>query len=154
MSPRFDCDPIENAIQIQLGGVFSQNPLNPELLITSAIDKKYYPRPHLTKRLILLALQGYTQAEMGVLLGISQRHVGRLMSKIPFSDPLLVGGVEKVDRIQKIETELRRYQIHKRKMKHPLPDPHPDPRGWRRISEGGYVRRKLPTCDRQFEEEF
>jgi hypothetical protein len=151
MSLRYD--PIENAIQIQLGGVFSRNPLNPELLITSAIDQKYYPRPPLTERLILLALQGYTQAEMGVLLGISQRHVGRLMSKIPFSDPLLVGGMETMEIFRKMETEPRRYQIHKRKMRHPIPDPHPDPRIWKQISEEGYVRRKLPTCDRQFEEE-
>ncbi len=154
MSLQFDYDPIENAIQIQMGGVFSRHPLNPELLITSAIDKKYYPRPHFAKRLILLVLQGYTQAEMGVLLGTSQRHVGRLLSKISTSDPYIVGGMERMEILRKMDTELRGYQIHKRKMRHPIPDPHPDPKVWKQISEGGYVRRKLSTCDRQFEDDF
>jgi hypothetical protein len=147
-------DPIENAIEIQLGGVFSQGSSNPEFLITSAIDQKYYRRKTLTEKLILFTLQGYTQDEIGRLLGISQQHVGRLMCKIPVSDPYIVGGMEKMDRVQKIQTELRIYQIHQKKTKHPKAEAHPDPRGWRAISEGGYLKRRLPTCDRQFEEEL
>ena len=146
-------DPIQNAIEIQLGGVFSQRPSNPELLITSAIDQKHHSRKPLTEEIISFALQGYTQAEMGAFFGMSQRHVGRLMSKIPVSDPYIVGGGKEMQVIQKIEAELKTHQILEGKKRHSKANPHPDPTGWMQISEGGYRRRRLSTSEEQFERE-
>ena len=106
-----------------------------------------------TEEIISFGLQGYTQAEIGAFLGMSQRHVGRLMSKIPVSDPYIVGGVEEMQVIQKIEAELKTHQIQEREKRYPKVNPHPDPKGWMQISEGGYRRRRLSTSEEQFERE-
>ena len=141
-------DPIQIAIDTQLGGVFSRNASNAELLITSAIDQKYYRRNRLTERLIILVLEGYTQGEIGEFLGISQQHVGKLMRKIPVSDPYIVGGTK---RIQVGESGPNLSGIRSRKAKHLQHNPCPDPRTWSCISEGGYQKRRFQSVDKQIE---
>ncbi len=143
-------DPIQIAVDSQLGGVFSQNASNAELIIASAIDQKYYVRSGLIERIIVLVLEGYTQAEIGTFLGISQQHVGRLMRKIPVSDPYIVGGIRG---FQQKELELDGCQIWWRKTKRLENSPYPDPRGWSVISEGGYLRRRSRPFDKQLEDQ-
>ncbi len=141
-------DSIQIAIDTQLGGVFSQNSFNPELLITSAIDQKYYRRNSLTQRIIILVLEGYTQAEIGAFLGISQQHVGKLMRKIPVSDPYIVGGMKGTP-----QRELEVFRMRVRKAKHVESESYPDLRAWTSMSEGGYLRRRFQTSDRQLEQD-
>ena len=149
MCPQYD--PIGRAIEIQLGGLFSKRPYNPESLINSAIDQKCSRRKTIKEKIILYILEGYTQAEIGLFLRMSQQHVGRLMRKIPVSDPYIVERGKQMDRIQTIQAELKTYRILQRKMKNHKPDPNPDPKAWRVISEGGYLKRSIPPSEEQFE---
>ncbi len=143
-------DPIQIAIDSQLGGVFSQNASNAELIIASAIDQKYYLRNESTERILALMLEGYTQAEIGTFLGISQQHVGRLMRKIPVSDPYIVGGIKG---FRQNDPELDVCQIRWRRTKHLEYSPYPDPRVWSVISEGGYLRRRCQPFDKKLEQD-
>ncbi len=147
MPPHYD--PIQIAVDSQLGGFYSQNPSNPEFLIISSIDQKYRRGNTLTKKIIILVLQGYTQAEIGAFLRISRRQVGRLMSKIPVSDPYIVGGMKR--RVAHPEPMLS--QMRWRKVRHLKSDPYPDARSWTPISEGGYLKRKFQTFDKHLEQE-
>lgn len=73
-------DPIQRAIDIQLGGVFSDRPHNPENLIIRFIDLKHFRRENLDDIIMNYALQGYTQKEISSFIGYSERHIRRRMS--------------------------------------------------------------------------
>ena len=64
-------DPIQRAIDIQLGGVFSERPNNPEDLIIRAIDLKYHGVDRRAEIVIAMSLQGYTERDVANLMGYS-----------------------------------------------------------------------------------
>lgn len=71
-------DYIQRAIDIQLGG---DHPHNPENLICNAIDLKYHYSDFKEERIAGLAMQGFTQKEIGLLTGYSQPTIFRKLSK-------------------------------------------------------------------------
>ncbi len=59
-----------------------------------------------------------------------------------------------MEEMVKMEAELKVFQIQQSKIRHPKQEPYPDPRGWVAVGEGGYLKKKLPTSDKLFEEEL
>jgi len=67
-------DYIQRAIDIQLGGV---HPHNPENLICNAIDLKYHYSDFKEEKIVGLAMQGFTQKEIGLLTGYTQQGISK-----------------------------------------------------------------------------
>lgn len=68
-------DPIQEAIDLQLGNrAFNEYP-SIETIIVSAIDEKYSRLPNKYKRLVSLKLQGLTNKEIAETTGYSVRYV-------------------------------------------------------------------------------
>ena len=74
----FSYDPIERAIDIQLGG---DHPHNPENLICNAIDLKYHYSDFKEEKIVALTLQGYTQVEIGLLTGYTHGTISKKLTK-------------------------------------------------------------------------
>ena len=74
-------DPIQRAIDIQLSGVLSDRPHNPENLIVRMFDLKYYPQSQRMELIIHRSLEGFTQNDIAALLGCSQPYINRLLGK-------------------------------------------------------------------------
>jgi len=75
-------DPIQEAINIQLGNYYFNDYPSVETLIVHAIDEKYRRIPKLHKRLVNLKLQGYTFKEIAQSIGYSERQVRRIYKKM------------------------------------------------------------------------
>ena len=67
-------DYIQRAIDIQLGG---DHPHNPENLICNAIDLKYHYFDFKEEKIVGLAMQGFTQKEIGLLTGYTQQGISK-----------------------------------------------------------------------------
>lgn len=65
-------DYIQRAIDIQLGG---DHPHNPENLICNAIDLKHHYSDFKEEKIVGLAMQGFTQREIGLLTGYTDRTI-------------------------------------------------------------------------------
>ena len=68
-------DPIQQAIDIQLGNPAFNDYPSIETIIISAIDEKYSRLPNKYKRLVSLKLQGLTNKEIAEETGYSVRYV-------------------------------------------------------------------------------
>ena len=84
-------DPIQEAIDLQLGNrAFNDYP-SIETIIISAIDEKYSRQSNRNKQLISLKLQGFTQVQIFEKTGISvttQWRIFRKMKRFPEFDTL------------------------------------------------------------------
>jgi predicted XRE-type DNA-binding protein len=78
----FSYDPIERAIEIQLGGTLSERPHNPENLIIRALDLKYHASALRYETVWYLALEGYIQKDIAELTGISQQRVSQIIRSV------------------------------------------------------------------------
>lgn len=73
-------DPIQRAIDIQLSGILNDyRPSNPEDLIIRAIDLKYHAVDRRSDIVIAMSLQGYTQIDIGNLMGYSQQMISIIL---------------------------------------------------------------------------
>lgn len=74
-------DPIQQAIDIQLGNrAFNEYP-SIETIIISAIDEKYSRLPNKYKRLVSLKLQGLTNREIAEETGYSEGYLKHIWKK-------------------------------------------------------------------------